>query len=159
MEFCMTATEDPERALLFATANDLVAHQRGEETTLFSQGPDVRASFLGLTVYRHDAGSFAIECGFEAQAVGETSEEEIADLAQRFGLEWRNSEETYVMTRHTPHLIVLAYLSVTNEWPCPGDGAVEVAPELLDSYLQVCGRPGLRLQLQSAYSPTEIPQH
>ena len=162
MEFCMISAENPDQGAAYAHANGFIADARASGTTLFSLPPGIETdveegAFMGITVYRQEDGGFAIECGFAAQAVGEFSDDEMASLADRFDLDLRTANGIHAMTRRGPHTIVLAYLSASEGLPCPGDGRIEVAPELLDTWMQVCGRPGLRLQLQSIYSPTELP--
>jgi hypothetical protein len=162
MEFCMLATEDPVRADNFATASGFAARQINSNTTSYARSGE--GPFMTARVYRQESGDFAVECGFRVDAVGEISSDEVSQLASRFGLEHIGPRgATHFMSRQTPHLITNVYARATDGIPCPGDGRLEIAPELLeehpevlDQVMQVCDTLGFEVVVQSAYSVSEI---
>ncbi|QGZ96937.1 hypothetical protein [Terricaulis silvestris] len=160
MEFCLIAAESPERAAPFALASGLVPGQNTAETMSFSPPGENEQPIMMARVYRHEDG-FALECGFAVRAVGDVADEEIAALASRFDLTYsRGDGGTYAFLRQTTNLIVLAYAGPTDGFPCPDEG-LEIAPEVLsehpgamDAIMEICGKRGFRITVQSAYSQT-----
>jgi hypothetical protein len=165
LEFCMTAAEDPDRAAELALARGLIDSQPAADEMSFGPPGDGVPPLLRARVYRHESGDFAIECGFDASAVGEVTREEVEALASQFSLQVTPGENgRYAMTRRTPHLIVLAYAAPSEAMPCLDEG-LTIAPEVLSEHpevgeriAEVCGKPGFRMAVQGVYSRTELPR-
>jgi len=164
MEFCMLATENPQRASDFAIARGFAVSPADSDTITFARSDE--GPFMSARVHRQDSGDFAIECGFRVDAVGEVSGEEVRSLATRFSLEYDGPRgTTHFLRRQTPHLITIVYARSVEGLPRPGDGRLEIAPEVmeehpdvLDRILQVCDKLGFEVWVRSAYSLSAIEQ-
>jgi hypothetical protein len=164
LEYCLIATEDPERASSFALGQGFVARDAAAETTSYVLPGESFPRFLSARMHRREGGEFALECEFRIDAIGDVSTEEVMRLASQFGLDYRRANEnTHILLRRTSHTVVIVYAVSTEGVPCPRDGRLEIAPEVLEEHpdaldriRQICDRRGFLVALQSSYSPNEI---